>query len=72
MLHAEAQLPIGEDDEGEGFVKPAVGGEFRVVTIEREPGESWGVLCRTYGGFRVGRFFWELGLVWGSLRGWDL
>ena len=23
MFHAEAQLPIGEDDEGEGFVKPA-------------------------------------------------
>lgn len=22
MLHAEAQLPVGEDDEGEGFVKP--------------------------------------------------
>lgn len=44
MLHTEAQLPVGEDDEGEGFVKPTAESDQRA----REENVS------THGTFGVG------------------
>lgn len=63
MLHAEAQLPVGEDDEGEGLVIPAAGERSERSPKSGTQEGSRGAL-RDLWGFPGGETFLESGLVW--------
>lgn len=68
MLHAEAQLPVGEDDEGEGLVIPAAGERSERSPRSGAQEGSWGAL-RAVWGFLGGETFLESGLVWDLQEG---